>query len=404
MFMGPTVIRNPLHLLESTIKDANQKYWSSDFLSTRDDYLEDTTHELLKKALPSCHSFRGVYYYYEENGERRRAEVDSVFLCDDALLIVESKAGAFSDPARRGGLLRVRSEVEELVDEAYRQGTRLLSLIESSPGVALVDDSGRELIHLLRDLFRFAFIVNVTFESLPGIQENLRTIRNLGFLHGRLWPWSVCLSDLRVVLEILEHPSMLIHYLMRRHDANDFEPLDIVDELDLFSYYLDGQLFFDRHTKRRMTRLTLTGYTGKLDRYYDFLAGLRSDPVEKPRQKMPLGFEAIVTELESRRPQHWLSACLALLDCDGPTRQKAADTIPILEQKYAARHRPQAGVMYCEQGRRLLVLAVAPESFVPQSAGFSEWNRVAVEKRPKRTLVLWWTPPLNRGLISVRLQ
>jgi hypothetical protein len=306
--IGPLAFRNALSLLDGIIQNADLGYWQNTFLPVRDRYLEEKATELIASMLPGCQRHRSLHYNFQDEGISKRSEVDGLVLFDDVLVVVETKAGKFSDEAKRGAPKRLQRDAKELLDSAFAQGKRLLREIRNTPEVVFSDEKGRESLRLRRADFRHQFIVTVSFETLSILQTSLGAVKQLGLIEGNEWPWAVCLSDLRVIAELTDHPSTFVHYLIRRIQANDVKELNTRDELDLFGFYRAGQLFFPPGKKRDYTMLLVTGFTEEIDAYYDGLVGWRPK-IPKPRQPILPRIEELLTTLEQQRPRHFHQNC-----------------------------------------------------------------------------------------------
>jgi len=294
--VGPLAFRNALTLLEGVIKATDTDYWQNTFLPTRDGYLEEKAIELVATTLPGCRHYRKLHYGFQDEGQLKRGEVDGLVLYDDALIVIEAKAGKFSDEAKRGATKRLEHDAKELLDVAFEQGKRILNTIRNTPEVVFSDKHGREITRVRRADFRHQFIIAVSFEMLSILQTSLSAVKALGLIEGNEWPWAVCLSDLRVIAELTDHPSTFIHYLIRRIQANNVKELNARDELDLFGFYRAGQLFFPPGEKRDYTMMVITGFTEEIDAYYDGLVGWRPK-IPKPRQPLLSRIEELLTAL-----------------------------------------------------------------------------------------------------------
>jgi acyl-CoA-binding protein len=400
--VGPLAFRNALALLEGVVKAVDADYWQNSFLPIRDGYLEEKAVELIASILPGCRHFRKLHYSFQDEGQLKRGEVDGLVLYDDALIVIEAKAGKFSDEAKRGATKRLERDAKELLDVAFEQGKRMLNTIRNTAEVVLSDKHGREVTRVRRADFRHQFIITVSFEMLSILQTSLRAVKALGSIEGNEWPWAVCLSDLRVIAELTDHPSTFIHYLIRRTQANDVKELNTRDELDLFGFYRAGQLFFPPGEKRDYTMLMVTGFTEEIDAYYDGLVGWRPK-VPKPRQPLLPSIEEFVTTLEQQRPRHFLSACLGVLDGDIKTAKEIISGLKHVQSAFVSRKRPQAMIIGFDKAREMLVIGCSPQGVCPPLNGFPSFAEAVRKTKPTKITSVFFEPPLGSGKISVTL-
>lgn len=398
--LGPLAFRSAFALLEDIIARTDSSYWQHRFLPARDAYLERKSGELLESMLPGCRVYSNLRYDFQADGETRLGEVDKLVLYDDAIFIVESKAGKFSAEARRGAPKGLRQDAEELLDKAFIQGTRVVNRLRGEAEVSFRDGTGQVVLRVREADFRYKFVITVTFESLAVLQTNLHAVRKLGLIQGKEWPWAVCLSDFRVIAELTDHPSTFVHYLTRRIQANDIEALNVSDELEIFGFYRAGQLFFPVGQPLDCTHMTLSGFTEEMDAYYEGLGGWRR-PTSKPKQPLSPGIEKLLMTLEQRRPRHFLSACIDLLDIDGKTAEKIESGMAHLQQALVTRRRPQAMILSFEHDNRLLVVGCTQDGKCPPLTGFPGFNAAVAKVKPARVTAIFFAPPLGVGEVSI---
>lgn len=331
----------------------------------------------------------------------KTADVDRLLIFDDALLVVEAKAGKFTPEARRGAPKRLASDLGDLLDKAFGQGKRLLDILRTRGEVRLFDKHDNEVLRLDPTKFRFEFIITVTFDLLSILQCNVSAVRQLGLIQGSEWPWSVYINDLRVIAEMTDHPTTFIHYLLRRLPANDAKELDIRDELDLFGVYRSGHLFFPKGRKPKADGITFFGFTDDFDAYYNGLAG-HGPLKEKPKHRMFKRVEQLLTTLEQQRPRHFVTACVDLLDMDGKTAQSTNDALEHIQERYATRDRAQCLIVMFHHDDHFLVIGCSKAGVCPPLHGFPQFVRALRKRRPSRITAVFFEPPLGVGRVTVR--
>ena len=120
--------------------------------------------------------------------------------------------------------------------------------------------------------------------------------------------WSLCLSDLQVVVEILDDPALFLHYFQWRIRLPIGETMFVVDESDVLAGYLHGLVGNEPDMP-----IYLAASTSSFD---DYFLGLDDDGPLAPRPKRSLGHavETRLRKLGSDRPKRWLPQSFALLD------------------------------------------------------------------------------------------
>jgi hypothetical protein len=180
-------------------------------------------------------------------------------------------------------------------------------------------------LEISKDDFRRIILVTVTLEPLDTYNASLAHVAKAGILKEGELPWAVSLDVLRVIAEINEFPSQLIHYLTRRLQINLDADIETQDELDWFGYYLSKGLYFKgmKSLKGDAAFVHIMSHTAPFDDYYFFEMGMRTKPVAKPVQPMPELMRKIILELESRHDSPGFSeAVMQLLDWGDETRKK----------------------------------------------------------------------------------
>lgn len=324
----PPSIYSDLRLgLEEYLNPANKNAINRDknvwnkYEKARSSYLERKTIEYLSNSLKFAESYSNLKYTIEVAGEKLDAELDGLLMLDNTLFLVEAKAGTLSQPARRGAPSMIE-DIKELVENAYSQALRAKKYIIESARPEFNLLNGKK-ISISKEKVSQIFLVNVTLENLDSFIVNLHRLQDLGLISEGEFPWSVSITDLRVISEIVETSSAFIHYLGRRLRINDLRFVEAHDELDWFCHYLQEGLYFE-HLKKSAQKdhwLTLNSYTTSLDDYYYHLLGLRQEPADKPRQPMPEIFRQFIDELELVHKSGYLKAACALLDMGDESRR-----------------------------------------------------------------------------------
>lgn len=310
--------RNAYEFASHALRESNSDYWHSHFLPARDLYLEDETCRLLQKALPASRIVKSAFYPLRIGG---RAEADIVVVMDDVLLVVECKAGAITTTAKRGGAKRVKTDVNKTVAAGLNQAERLVSEMVACEQI-VIQGKKSDKITLEAVDFRWVFRINVTLDLVSPVSSTIWSLSDLGLVGKTERSWSVSLNDLRVVVEILDRPTVFLHYLIRRFDTNQLRNVEAADELDYMMYYLHQGLFFrGKNSLRANEQLKIIGYTDDLDQYYRRKQGW-TEKGRKPRLALGPQTERFLNLLERWRPRGWMTAALQFLEFDRPCREE----------------------------------------------------------------------------------
>jgi hypothetical protein len=358
-FVPQVMTRNIGNILEAWIKEKDSDYYNEVYQTKRADYLELKTIEYLKNILPDAEIYGKLFYKIVENGENKRPETDGLILYDESLFIIEVKAGEFSTSSRRGGLKRMRKDIENLIDDAYIQALRTKNYILGTPEPTFEYENGKEaLIIKNKNKYKQIYLLNITLQSLGKIATQLDILRKIDFIKGSEWLWSVFINDLRVISEIIEFPSEFLHYLQQRMKANDHPQFRAEDELDIFMFYLREGLYFEGEVLAKGITYRPSGYIEDLDRFYDYAAG-RVSTGEKPKLRMPEEYKHLLTEIEATGKYRFTKVTTTLLNVDLATKKMILTNIEKAEEASKKDGRDHDFTMYFEKLRFGLMFSVS---------------------------------------------
>ena len=302
--------------LEEIIK--NDSLWKS-YEKARKNYLENESLKLLGNVLKEAKIYKNLKYKLEEDSQTINFELDGLIIFDNTLMLIECKAGGLSSPARRGGPDRIVRDLKKLVAEAHAQAIRARNYIfeTSEPTFELPDG---KILTIDKSKFKSTFLLTTTLEPLGAFTPVLYKTKELGIFEDNDLPWAVCLFDLRVICELIDFPSQLIHYLKRRLRINELGIAEAHDELDWFGQYLKEGLYFEELPKSGFDNYRLLSYTTEIDDYYFYINGVRKTYAPKPSQKMSNIFKQLINELEDSGKSNYLDVTSLLLEMSGKDR------------------------------------------------------------------------------------
>ena len=82
--------------------------------------------------------------------------------------------------------------------------------------------------------------MGLSFDHFSMITQNLKTAKLKNLFKENQYPWAVNLLELEIILNHIEYPSLFIHYIKARLDAQmqDKQVISTTDELSYFGFYL----------------------------------------------------------------------------------------------------------------------------------------------------------------------
>jgi hypothetical protein len=402
VFHPPFLGRSTLSIVEGLIAQVDGGYWQNTYLRKRDDYVERTAVRLISNMLKGSQEYANLYYDYQTDGEDRRGEVDGIILYDDCLLIVEVKASGLNPATRRGAPASIASDLKDSLDKAYQQAKRVLDLIHSTCEGVFFDEKGAEALRLRFSDYKHIFLVSVTRELFASLATNLHLIRKLGFIQGKEWPWAVCLNDLRIITEILDHPTLFLHYLIRRLAANDCDKLHVTDEIDYFGHFLHNGLYLEEEQNfGDATQVVFLGFSESIDHYYrDIEIGKAPS---KPVYPIPSRVGELLSVMEDIRPKHFTTAAIRILSFSGESHKEIDKGIAICEEAFNRRKGTLCLISTHDGGGYAIILGC---TYVG-----TPWEQQMIERAMKNknergvamAILILWHPPLPGGRIVVHI-
>jgi hypothetical protein len=265
LFALPTLVQSfGRQLLEALIRtegDLWQKYQSE----IKPKFLERFVTKLFDAAAPTAKIFANVDWKPPNSIDR--FETDLLVVLDAHALIVECKSGHISASARRGAPMRLEKDVAELIEKPTLQGQRFAELLSrSGTSLNLTDIHGEKHLVEADRLIRVGRI-NVTLDYFGPLGIQARTLRKKGLISKDLEAAATFAAhELESVVEVLDRPSLLFHYLQRRTEierANDF----LSNEMSLLAMYLSNG-FDSGDFEGKEDHAMAVSLDGELDPYF----------------------------------------------------------------------------------------------------------------------------------------
>ncbi len=279
------LIQNMKSVFEKALKK-NVNLWSK-YCKTRGNVLENITSEKIKKIMPSSEIYSNLKYKIYENNEEKECELDLLIIIDSKLLLIEAKAGIFSERSKYGFKDRITKDINTLIHSAHEQCIRALKYINQNESVRFYNKNIK--LDINKDDFKTIDILSVTLENLDIITANIHNILDLNKSVGI---FSVSIYDLSIILAILNGPTEFFLYLNRRNKCIEERKIHAHDELDIFETFIHHGLYFNDFEEYDF--IDVTNYSDSIEKY--FLFG--PPKYEKPKLRVHYFIRKIVNELE----------------------------------------------------------------------------------------------------------
>lgn len=291
---------------EADAKDALDK--------ARNVYLESNLATCLRGAFPKAEVVEGAKW----NIGDVLYETDALVLFDRLVLIAEAKANRVTPEGQRGAPARMKKHVQEIILDPSIQSQRLADLIEEAKRGD--DNADTELRSIGIDASKVDKVIriSITIDDVSIISSFVEDIKNCGWIpKDHMLAPTISLSDLRYVVDILENPIVILHYLEERMFLQN-ELRVVGDETDYLGLYLKTGFNLLPGHKRQL--LTADSMGDGIERYYNCRdAGIT---IAKPRVKMAPYIQELIAHLSISENSESLIAGMHVLGALSPPEQK----------------------------------------------------------------------------------
>jgi len=315
------------HLLPWCIKPRFEEilkgspYWNA-YQKQRASYLVDTALLYILNMLPTATAYTNLFYTLP-SGEQ--AELDGLILFDRYALLIEGKAGSLGT-ARRAGPERIKTQLEALVGDAVDQVVRAHNYVISTdtPVFRLAEGP---LITVDKTRFTQHVLITVTLDVLDIFTAEMYQMRDIGVVTTNPLPWSIALTDLRCVSEIVQRSFEFTHYLRWRLSIIEDASLSAgKDELNWLAVYLkEGPKL--PVAPSGYSELQFTSYTDDFDAYFLYKEGYRTVPALRPAQPLPRPLDCLCDALSSQAAYGYTEVGECLLELNFAERDDLAQKL-----------------------------------------------------------------------------
>lgn len=301
-----TFISFCIELMEKVILDNSRL--EKVYRKRRTKFLENSVEKLFKNNFKTAKVYNNLIRL-DEDGEN-----DLLVILDSYAIIVESKSGKISEPARRGAPSRLKKEIDELIiqpsnqaknfDEYIRRNLTITEFTNKNNEKILVDFSG--IKHIIR--------LGVTFDLFGPLAARTPLLLESSLIENEIdVSPSIFLLDLSTLFEFLESDSEKIHYLVRRSQIDKTTDYN-ADELDLIAFYLQTGFNLGDVEFGEMP-LQIYGLSQEvLDPYLLKKYQAPDENNIKPRLRLTEWWQEMLQFLEIRKTPGWTDLAIRLLN------------------------------------------------------------------------------------------
>ena len=267
--------------METLINKPNSTLWQQ-YITHRSKYLEDKSTELLQSALPGSLSWNQLNWH----SDHAAGELDGLVHIGDISLQIQCKSGKVTAGARRGSDRHMASDVEKLISKATEQHQALMKALAMNPSADLGLSAAQ--VAALRSPLQFQVVVTLDDIVVWGtLASRLKTIGRLPA--GREIPWVLSLTDLMVVVDMLDNAE-LVDYVVRRQRLERDGRVVAHDEQDWLGHYITDALCLEAlaESASHERPAFLPTQSEQFDAWYSYDDGRRDSYTKSPASTSPL--------------------------------------------------------------------------------------------------------------------
>lgn len=392
LWVGSSAFTHSAFQLLERVFDSDQDLWDA-YMDRRGSYLEAKVARSLASRFPNAKVIQNASWTNPADG--KRYETDVLVLVDSTVLVAECKGGRLSAQSRRGKGRPLRRDIDELLVEPARQARRLARLLEGSTGDVTLDTTDEGEITIDASKVHKVVTLAAALEPLAGVLPRLREVAEAGLTNEELdgLSYNLSLSDLLVVLDILDHPSEVLHYLARRDELDKGEFLT-GEETDLLGFYLRTGFNLGEAEFEREHFMTTFGLSDPIDTYfYGLQAGIDA---EKPQPRRTDWWEQLLSTVEQRALPRWTEIGISLCNVAYEEQVDFERSLNVLRDDVkTGQRRPDDFVLFIngpERRRDYFIGLITADGSEPRRQQMEGAAKQVMAEEPEisRVLVIGW--------------
>lgn len=306
--------------IQKAISRVSPEYKWSD---VQKDASENMVSDVFSQILPGC-TIHKENYYPKSNSTKNLIENDLLIEYDNALLIVEVKAGSFVyTPPITDFENHIRS-YKTLIEKADHQCMNTYNYLKTKTSATLYTYDGTEKSSIDMSQINDIYMITVTIDN---INDFAARAEKLNFLQLKCNAISLSIDDLMVYRDYFESPLIFMHFLKQRRQATQEEKLALNDELDHLGMYIKHNMYCLQLSNYPDDSVVhFQGYREELDEYFCSLYHPQLSR-EKPPLSVPGLMLTIINYLDKNDINNRVEIANYLLDFSTESKQQLCDTI-----------------------------------------------------------------------------
>jgi hypothetical protein len=317
----PTVLFNTFHY--DLLEDSS---YEETYNRKRGSWLEVRTANCLRRIFPDDEILINPKYPNNEEFS------DVLVLHDRKIFIINCKSKRLKYESRIGhSFTAIKEDFEKGIKDSFKQGVRARDYLNDNENSQIIAN-GYPLIVDINQVTNI-FLMSVTLSSYQNLATRLANIEPaLKLFTDNQYPWAISLFDLEIICELIDYPSVFIHYTKRRLQLEKTHFRVSADEIDLLGFYIHRGLYFKSDIFENINGLYLFSYSDEIDKFMFDKYELGKNPI-KPKLKFPSGFEDYIVQVEKLESAYKTDCIMRLLDLDYQSREFFMESMEQIKDK-----------------------------------------------------------------------
>ena len=316
-FIGiPTLLNmNGIKILEEIIKD-NDRLHTKYRQDARAEFLEDSITNLMKMSFCNAQCLIGAKYQAidDADGKVKEFENDLTVIWGNWAIIIEAKASRFKASALRGSEVALNEIYKKNILYASEQANRFEQFITGNRSIKKITTAEGNVdvdFSKINKILKY----NIILDNMPYDVLSCKSI--VEYAEGKSLSYApnptITLSDLEIILDVLEQPILILDYLNKRYrlDLTDYLPKINGDEMDFLGLYLSTG--FNIKIDDDIDLISVSGYSYDMgiDSYYELKD--TKIKISKPIMNFNRKFNFVINKILSKKNYKFIDCCLNLL-------------------------------------------------------------------------------------------
>ncbi len=307
----------------------DSQYWNSGGSKTYANSLEEKTAAYLERIFPKECIFLNPEY---PDGKEM---CDVLVIYDRYVLVFQDKIKRMQHESLIGkNIETIKDDISKGIRSAFDQAIKAKDYLESDKPVEIKTKKGKIIIDSKQ--ISNIYPISITLDSYQNFTTRFSNTNSIlkVFEEGK-YPWSVSLSDLGTITEIINSPEQFLHYISRRLTIEKTSFHLYADEIDLLGLYLSRGLYFEDGEFAKYDGASFSGLSVEIDQYVFEKHETPLNP-SRPHQKSPDSFDAYLSAISKLNTPYRTDCIIRLLDLSYKGRENFVKSVESLKNKVKA--------------------------------------------------------------------